>query len=659
MNSSRGGAPSSSSSRLGVRRLDRRAGLPHARARASIACTAARKRRGQRRRGRRPRAARPRPAPAPRRGRRRSARRGRRARCRAAPCTPSPAVPATRPGLGQHVCGRDGCREVQGRHGGERISPEDTVQRGPAGPPELLAVLDHHAPQLRRAAVLHVPLGRRVPRRRGRDRPVADQPDVERRVDPRGAAVDALGVAQDQVQHGAVREREPEPVRPDQQLLPGAERAGRAERALEPQRRRHAAADQPVDLHRIGDLDPPHQRLGVVVGHLVRRHVGAHLQQARAEVTRARAREQHAQRDRGGRGGGQHDRRRAAGGGGGRAGPPRRRPAPSGRPRGRRSSGARGRSLVRARSARDTAARNAAGDHDGSRSRAQRGFIGGAVCRRLAADGDEPIGIDLAGADRRADVADPGQTVAALAGADAVVHAAAIVSERGRMADFVRVNTRGTRNVLDAAAGRPAVVIASVAGWGYEFRATAGRGRAAAALRDPVHRHQGRHRDAGAAPRRHGHPPRRRLRRRLAAVGRPAAGDDARGPLLPAGARRRPDHARLRGRPGRRDRARAARAARRRARLHGLGRRGGRPRASSSATTRGRSARTASGSSPRRCCASPPAPSAPARRRSRSCSAARPSRTRAPARSSAGSRACASRRAWHARWVIGPDAWRP
>src|SRR4051794_20379720 len=91
------------------------------------------------------------------------------------------------------------------------------------------------------------------------------------------------------------------------------------------------------------------------------------------------------------------------------------------------------------------------------------------MCRRLAADGDEPLGVDLAGADPRADVADPSSTIAALAGADAIVHAAAIVSERGRMADFIRVNTRGTRNVLDAAAGRPTVVIASVAGWGYEF----------------------------------------------------------------------------------------------------------------------------------------------------------------------------------------------
>jgi len=97
------------------------------------------------------------------------------------------------------------------------------------------------------------------------------------------------------------------------------------------------------------------------------------------------------------------------------------------------------------------------------------GFIGGAVCRRLAADGDEPIGIDLHGADRRADIADPAETVAALGGAEALVHAAALVSERGAMAEFVRINTRGTRNVLDAAAGRRTVVIASVAGWGYEF----------------------------------------------------------------------------------------------------------------------------------------------------------------------------------------------
>lgn len=98
------------------------------------------------------------------------------------------------------------------------------------------------------------------------------------------------------------------------------------------------------------------------------------------------------------------------------------------------------------------------------------GFIGAALVDRLRADGDDVIGIDVAGEpDRRADVSDPASTVAALAGADAIVHAAAIVAERGRMEDFVRVNVRGTRNVLDAAGGRRTVVVASVAGWGYEF----------------------------------------------------------------------------------------------------------------------------------------------------------------------------------------------
>jgi nucleoside-diphosphate-sugar epimerase len=98
------------------------------------------------------------------------------------------------------------------------------------------------------------------------------------------------------------------------------------------------------------------------------------------------------------------------------------------------------------------------------------GFIGAALADRLRADGHTVIGVDVAGnPDRRADVADPAQTIAALAGADAVVHAAAIVAERGRMDDFVRVNVRGTRNVLDAAGGRRTVVLGSVAGWGYEF----------------------------------------------------------------------------------------------------------------------------------------------------------------------------------------------
>ena len=41
-----------------------------------------------------------------------------------------------------------------------------------------------------------------------------------------------------------MREREPDPVRPDEHLLPAAEAPRRAERALQAQRRRRAAPDQ-------------------------------------------------------------------------------------------------------------------------------------------------------------------------------------------------------------------------------------------------------------------------------------------------------------------------------------------------------------------------------------------------------------------------------
>ncbi len=96
------------------------------------------------------------------------------------------------------------------------------------------------------------------------------------------------------------------------------------------------------------------------------------------------------------------------------------------------------------------------------------GFIGAAACARLAADGHEVVGLDVRGP-LRADVTDPAGLVRALDGADAIVHTAALVSDWGAMADFVRVNVAGTRNVLDAARGRPVVHVSSVAAWGYEF----------------------------------------------------------------------------------------------------------------------------------------------------------------------------------------------
>lgn len=97
------------------------------------------------------------------------------------------------------------------------------------------------------------------------------------------------------------------------------------------------------------------------------------------------------------------------------------------------------------------------------------GFIGRAVCERLRAAGRDVVEIDLAGA-APVDITDAAAVARALDGCGAVVHTAAIVEETGRMADYVRVNTRGTRNVLDAIGDGRAVVLSSVAVWGYDFR---------------------------------------------------------------------------------------------------------------------------------------------------------------------------------------------
>ena len=113
------------------------------------------------------------------------------------------------------------------------------------------------------------------------------------------------------------------------------------------------------------------------------------------------------------------------------------------------------------------------------------GFIGTAMCRRLVAEGHEVIGVDLdpaaasrvnaAGAQfRRADVADRGQVLGALDGAELVVHTAVLLpGSGGGMADSVRVNVGGTENVCVAAregGAKRLVHLSSVAAWGYDFK---------------------------------------------------------------------------------------------------------------------------------------------------------------------------------------------
>lgn len=110
------------------------------------------------------------------------------------------------------------------------------------------------------------------------------------------------------------------------------------------------------------------------------------------------------------------------------------------------------------------------------------GFIGGALCRRLAGAGAEVVGLDLeaAAADRvlaagadfiECDITDRPALEPALEGAEIVVHTAAIVSDWGPMSAYVRVNVAGTANVIGAAravgAGR-VVHVSSVVVYGYD-----------------------------------------------------------------------------------------------------------------------------------------------------------------------------------------------
>lgn len=110
------------------------------------------------------------------------------------------------------------------------------------------------------------------------------------------------------------------------------------------------------------------------------------------------------------------------------------------------------------------------------------GFVGQALCRALVGEDAHVIGLDLgthaqrvneAGAEfRSVDTTDAHATAQALGDAELVLHTAAQVGDWGEMDDYIAVNVRGTRNVLDAAhaAGAERLVhVSSVAAWGYHF----------------------------------------------------------------------------------------------------------------------------------------------------------------------------------------------
>jgi nucleoside-diphosphate-sugar epimerase len=100
------------------------------------------------------------------------------------------------------------------------------------------------------------------------------------------------------------------------------------------------------------------------------------------------------------------------------------------------------------------------------------GFIGAALVQALRDRWDRVRGLDLRDADIVADVGVPGPWQDRLAGAEVVVHTAAMVGMPSDARRFWVVNTLGTRHVLDAAlrAGvRRFVLLSSVTVFGNDF----------------------------------------------------------------------------------------------------------------------------------------------------------------------------------------------
>ncbi len=99
------------------------------------------------------------------------------------------------------------------------------------------------------------------------------------------------------------------------------------------------------------------------------------------------------------------------------------------------------------------------------------GFIGSRLVAALREQGYEVRGLDVAGTDISADIAIPGAWMD-LGEVDVVIHTAAMVGMPSQTDQFWRVNTLGTRHVLDAAhtsAATRFVLLSSVTVFGNDF----------------------------------------------------------------------------------------------------------------------------------------------------------------------------------------------
>jgi hypothetical protein len=184
------------------------------------------------------------------------------------------------------VCRHHGGAEVKRWHSGERIPGQGIVERPPEPSPVMLPRV-HHDPAHR----LEVPVLPGPPRRRRRQRPVDDAAEVERSRHLCGGTREFLRIAPEHVRDGGMRDEEPAPVHPRQpEVVATNDPLAASEAALQPHGRREPAAERTVNPDRVVDLQPPQERLGVVVRHFVVRHVREHLEQVHPGIAHPCAR---------------------------------------------------------------------------------------------------------------------------------------------------------------------------------------------------------------------------------------------------------------------------------------------------------------------------------------------------------------------------------
>jgi nucleoside-diphosphate-sugar epimerase len=104
------------------------------------------------------------------------------------------------------------------------------------------------------------------------------------------------------------------------------------------------------------------------------------------------------------------------------------------------------------------------------------GFIGGSLARRYRELGSEVRGVDVRPDPEldivQGDISEPGPWQEQTAGAELVIHTAAIVRFGGEYERFWRINTVGTRNVIQAAVGAGArrfVHLSSIVVFGLDY----------------------------------------------------------------------------------------------------------------------------------------------------------------------------------------------